>query len=342
MTTSLTSSRAISAEVRHVGVTAVTRFLDETWPELYGLTYQPTPYQHPDWLGAWLLQLGFGEEPYILTVRDSGGLQAALALVRSEAGDGRTRVVPLSSPAAESIRLTGPGAEDPAVAAAAVNHFAILNEDGALVRVPDVPLNSALGTQLRARWEPSAHNPYATITLPWSSDGLSRSTRRDHRRRLNAWNRLAAQGRHLYFRRSCYPTQLLEDYESLTRLHRLRNAARPAGDPHLVAQPGAGWTEVIQRCIGAVCIASLHVDSQMVAAQLCLTRDRHVYSALTAMDPAYQAWAPGHVLLQLLLDELGTDGHESLVLGRTTPAQRAYKDLYNPIWSQTLTFKVTT
>ncbi|MFJ5724731.1 GNAT family N-acetyltransferase [Streptomyces sp. NPDC093149] len=98
--------------------------------------------------------------------------------------------------------------------------------------------------------------------------------------------------------------------------------------------------EVIRRCTGTVFIASLYVDAQMVAAQLCLAHGRNVYSALTAMDPAYQARAPGHVLLQLLLDELGTDGHESLSLGRTTPSQRSYKDLYNLVWSQTLTFEV--
>ena len=57
-------------------------------------------------------------------------------------------MAPLSSPAAECVRLTGPGAEDPAVAAAVGNYLERLACDGVRVRIPDVPADSALGRML--------------------------------------------------------------------------------------------------------------------------------------------------------------------------------------------------
>ncbi|OKJ79329.1 hypothetical protein AMK32_31660 [Streptomyces sp. CB01883] len=75
-------------------------FLNETWPSLLELTAQPTPYQHRGWLASWARP---HQEPYILTVSDAAGLQAALPLVRSDLAGGRSQVMPLSSPSAESI-----------------------------------------------------------------------------------------------------------------------------------------------------------------------------------------------------------------------------------------------
>lgn len=334
-------SRGMTVQAPYTGVTAVTQFLDEAWPALFVRTLQRTPYQSPGWLRAWVHRLEPQGEPFVLTVLDAVGVQAALPLVRTPLPDGGTRIVPLSSPAAESTRLTGPGADEPAVAAAVGDYLKQLCCEGAHVHLPDVPASTALGRHLMTVWPQAAAVGYATVPVPWHKAALSRSTRRDHRRRMAAWMKLADDGHHVAFRRSNALPQVLDDYRDLARLHLLRCAARPPEDPSLVSQTGPVWPEVIGRCAGDVWTVTLSLDQQVVAAQLCLSQGQAAHSVLTAIHPDYQALAPGHVLLQMLLDDLATDQYEQLVLGRTVPAQRAYKQQYGSLWDRSLTFDST-
>lgn len=331
-------SRGLTVQVQCAGTVAVERFLDEAWPSLFSMTSQRTPYQSPGWLRSWVRHTEPHEEPYVLAVWDTVGLQAALVLVRSPLPDGRSWVAPLSSPAAESICLTGPGAGDAAVAAAVGSYLKQLACKNVRIHLPDVPSDTALGRHLLEVWNTSAVVEYATVPVPWPKAALSRSTRRNHRRRLTAWTALTDQGHQVSFRRSSDLPQVLTDYSSLARLHELRSAGRPAADPSLASRPGQAWLEVIARCAGAVWTAVLSMDQEVVAVQMCLGEAQTAHSVLTAIHPDYRVLAPGHVLLQLLLDDLAVDGYEQLVLGRTVPAQRAYKQQYGAIWNRTLTF----
>jgi CelD/BcsL family acetyltransferase involved in cellulose biosynthesis len=94
---------------------------------------------------------------------------------------------------------------------------------------------------------------------------------------------------------------------------------------------------VLNRCgPGTAFIATLALDGEVVAAQLCLTRNRRAYSVVPAMHPNYKDLAPGHALLRHLAQDLTCAGYEHLDLGRTVPGQHAYKNQYRPRWSETL------
>ncbi|MFD5271555.1 GNAT family N-acetyltransferase [Streptomyces sp. NPDC058335] len=128
--------------------------------------------------------------------------------------------------------------------------------------------------------------------------------------------------------------ELLTAYAVLARLHARRWAgyAPPASSPHT---PGAlHRSAVLERCgANMAFIATLAVDDEIVAAQLCLTRHRLFRRA--DHRPSF-ILAPGHALLRHLAQDLTTAGCEYLDLGRTVPGQHAYKDEYRPRWSRTV------
>jgi CelD/BcsL family acetyltransferase involved in cellulose biosynthesis len=240
----------------------------------------------------------------------------------------------------------GPGAEEPAVAAALARHLDTLARSGTDVLLPDIPADSALAQQLTLHW--SGHlsqTAYATVPLPVDYSSLSRSTRRDHQRRKRVWHDLHEHGHRVTYHRTQSTTELLETYPVLTRLQRLRWPDQP-DQPD---QPDTITTEsrdrhrqlptVLERCGPAAFLATLAVDDHICAAQLCLRRGHHVYSLLPAMDPAHRDHAPGHALLRHLTTDLATAGYRALDLGRTSPdpGQHAYKSQYGAVWTHALT-----
>lgn len=252
--------------------------------------------------------------------------------------DTRELIAPLSSPTAEVIRAVGPGAEDPVAAAALVRHLNGTIRFGTDVQLPDIPSDSALGQQLALQWNCHLTQiPYATVALPVDYASLSRSTRRDHRRRERVWRGLREQGHQVTYHRTRCTSELLETYPVLARLHRLQWP----GTTNTVTDAASDrrWHAVLERCGPTAFIAMLAVDGAIIAAQLCLRRGDHAYSLIPAMDPTQRELAPGHALLRYLTDDLASTGYRTLDLGRTTddPGQHAYKSQYGATWSQTLT-----
>ncbi|MFD9566996.1 GNAT family N-acetyltransferase [Streptomyces sp. NPDC059994] len=310
---------------------AAMTYLHRSWARLYRADEHATAYQSPLWLTAWARHRAPGREPFIVSVHDHRGPVAALALTRHVDSDGRRRITALSAPAAECIRPLGPGAEHPAVAAALAGHLHHLADDRTEVYLPDLPADSALARHAQRLWSGSCtQTPYATVPLPLDLTGLSRSTRRDHQRRRRA---LHALGDRVTYHRTHSKEQLLAAYRVLEQLHHQRNADRPPTGA-LTANASLPWPAVLSSCAPMAFIATLKLDGQAVAAQLCLHHGRHAYSLLAGMDPRHRALAPGHTLLRLLAEDLTATGFTALDLGRTTadPGQRAYKAAYGASW----------
>ncbi|MFI6038117.1 GNAT family N-acetyltransferase [Streptomyces sp. NPDC051315] len=328
--------------VRVLEGAAAGAFMASSWADLYRRDAQATPYQSPSWLTGWAHQLPPSSRLVVaLCEGPARQVLAGVPLVCDRVG-ARPRTLALSAPMGEYVRAVGPAAEDPQVAKAFAGYLEGLASDGQHVDMAGLPADSALarhltstGPAVAGRWHTSVTD-CAEISLPLAYEEMSRSTRRDHKRRQRAWEELA-QRHKVTYQRTRDSDELLPAYAVLARLHARRWAghATPAGLPHA---PGAPyWPAVLERCgAGMAFIATLAVDDEIVAAQLCLTRHRRAYSVAPAIDPLHKDLAPGHALLRHLAQDLTAAGYEYLDLGRTVPGQHAYKDQYRPRWSKTV------
>jgi CelD/BcsL family acetyltransferase involved in cellulose biosynthesis len=290
-----------------------------------------TAYQDPAWLLGWARHLPASHQPLILAALDGDRPAAALALVRETAHDGRTRVSPLSWPASEQVRPVGDESQE--TVGVLLRHLPHLADQ---VVAADFPEDALLTRQAQSQWGgPDTQTLYATVALPVDLSALSRTTRRDHTRRRRT---VQALGERVGYRRTSTRAELLHAYELLEVLYRRRNALRPAADR--TADLTLPWRQVLAECAQNAFIATLTLDAQAVAAQLCLRRADRAYSVITAMDPAVRDFAPGHALLHLLCEDLADDGCTALDLGRTTddPGQRSYKAAYGARWTTTRTY----
>ncbi len=328
--------------VRALERAAAGAFLASSWAELYRQDPEATPYQSPSWLTGWAQQLPFTARPVVVLCEDAAGqVLAALPLVHDHEGS-EVRTYALSTPMGEYVRAVGPAAEDPRVSASFARYLHDLAYQGHRVEIAGLPAAGHLARHLASSgpaasglWRTSVTD-CAEIALPLAYEAMSRSTRRDHKRRQRTWDEVAIS-RKVTYQRSRDSGELLSAYAVLARLHAHRWAGHtpPAGARHT---PGAAhWQAVLKRCGPSTAfIATLALDGEVVAAQLCLTRNRRAYSVVPAMHPDYRDLAPGHALLRHLAQDLTCAGYEHLDLGRTAPGQHAYKNQYRPHWSQTL------
>jgi CelD/BcsL family acetyltransferase involved in cellulose biosynthesis len=328
--------------VRVLEGAAADAFMASSWAELYRQDPEATPYQSPSWLTGWAQQLPATARPVAVLCEDAAGrVLAALPLVHDLEHSG-ARTYALSAPMGEYVRAVGPAAEDPRVSASFARYLHHLVYQGHQVEIAGLPIGGHLAQQLAPRgpapvglWCTSVTD-CAEIALPLAYELMSRSTRREHKRRRRAWDELAAS-RKVTYRRTRDSVELLDAYAVLARLHAHRWAGRtpPAGVRH--TPDATHWQAVLNRCgPGTAFIATLALDGEVVAAQLCLTRNRRAYSVVPAMHPNYKDLAPGHALLRHLAQDLTCAGYEHLDLGRTVPGQHAYKNQYRPRWSETL------
>lgn len=328
--------------VRALEGAAAGTFLASSWAELYRQDPEATPYQSPSWLTGWAQQLPFTARPVVaLCEYAAGQVLAALPLVHDHEGSG-VRTYALSTPMGEYVRAVGPAAEDPRVSASFARYLHGLAYQGHQVEIAGLPAAGHLARHLassgpapRGLWRTSLTD-CAEVALPLAFEAMSRSTRRDHKRRQRTWDELATS-RTVTYQRTRDSGELLSAYAVLARLHAHRWASHtpPAGSPHTPGAPH--WQAVLKRCGPSTAfIATLALDGEVVAAQLCLTRHRRAYSVVPAIHPNYKDLAPGHALLRHLAQDLTCGGYEHLDLGRTVPGQHAYKNQYRPHWSETL------
>ena len=169
---------------------------------------------------------------------------------------------PWSSPG-----TVGPAAQDPATVA----HFTtrleqLAHEDGDIVELADIPATCVWAKSLAGspRWhcEPT---PCANVPLPVAYTSMSRSTRKEHRRRTRDWDNLTTSGRHVVYRRTATVTELTTAYVELLDLNGLRH---PHEDQ---AHTEKTWTAVLQNTgSDTAFIATLELDAITVAAHLDL------------------------------------------------------------------------
>ncbi|MGW0552111.1 GNAT family N-acetyltransferase [Streptomyces altiplanensis] len=317
-------------------------FIASSWAELYRQDPEATPYQSPSWLTGWAQQLPPTARPVVAVCEDPARqVLAALALVHDHEGT-RVRTYALSTPMGEYTRAVGPAAEHPQVSAFFARYLEDLAHKGHHVELAGLPTTGTLARHLTPTdtsptglWHTSVTD-CAEIALPLAYEEMSRSTRRDHKRRQRTWDELA-QSHEVIYHRTRDSDELITAYAVLTRLHARRWAGHtpPPGSPHTPDAPH--WQAVLQQCgPDTAFIATLALDTEVVAAQLCLTRHRRAYSVVPALHPHYKELAPGHALLRHLAQDLTTVGFEYLDLGRTVPGQHAYKNQYRPRWSETV------
>ena len=326
---------------------AATDFLRDHWADLYRQDQAATPCQSPAWLTGWASRIGAPATPVTLAVSGSGGPVAALALLRRPTSGGRWEIVPLGSPHSEYVRVVGPGAEEPSTTAAIAAELDGLACGGDRVVLCDVPATSALGRHMMAdgAWEQTAV-PCAQVVLPVDWTAMSKTTRKAHRRRERVLAEAAAAGHQITYRRSRTPRELAYGYRVLRDLHRRQ---WPTSDPLT-----DDWPAVLEHCgPDTAFVASLALDGEPVAAQLCLHRShprgdgqhadepaaKRCYSLRPAMSPDHRPLSPGHALLRLLAADLSAAGFTRLDLGRTVaePGQAGYKNQYSAGWTYTLT-----
>ncbi|MEU6070606.1 GNAT family N-acetyltransferase [Streptomyces sp. NPDC047082] len=315
--------------------TAAVDFLTQDWPRLFERDASATVYQDPYWLLAWARQLPASCEPLIVAVCGPAGPVSALALVREACRGGGTRIFPLSWPASEQVLPLGATQQ---TADLLVTKASELAASGCQVTIADLPSDSAFGRQAELQWgRPGVESLYATVPLPLDIAALSRSTRRDHQRRRRIVQEL---GGRVGYVRTRTTGELLQAYRTLEDLHALRNRDRPAAA--LASDLSLPWPQVLRQCASLAFVATLTVDGEAVAAQLCLQWNGRAHSVVTAMDPAHHQLSPGHLLLELLCDDLAREGYVALELGRTVSdsGQRAYKSSYGAVWTLTRTYSV--
>ncbi|MFI5702585.1 GNAT family N-acetyltransferase [Streptomyces xanthochromogenes] len=335
------NTTVMSYSVQTLAGAAALTFLAGPYTELYRADAAATAYQNPLWLSAWADTLPPHAQPLCLVVQCSDGTPAAALPLVHDTTTPRPQVYPLSAPASDYVRATGPQADNPVVADAITRSLSQLARGGADVVISDVPAASGLGQALSHTAEHGGGQPHlfkcAVLDLPVDVTTMSVSTRRDHRRRQRRWNDLSSN--HLVvYSRSRTTAEMRAAAPVLAQIHHKRWAGRPAqaGAAHPVTADGLD--ALLSRC-GAenAFIATLAVDHAVVAAQLCLHDRRTCYSFVPAMDPAFRDLAPGHALLRNLIRDLHEHGFHALDLGRTTEGQHAYKAQYQPHWTSTLT-----
>jgi CelD/BcsL family acetyltransferase involved in cellulose biosynthesis len=311
------------------------QFLAVHWPVLYAQDPDATPFQSSTWLRGWAAQHADARPVVLVAAHAPGRHVAALALAREFNDQGRSRISPLGSPAAEYVRAVGPGASRPHVAAALVQRLAEWAGDGVVV-VPDVPATTPLGRMLAVEpgWRQSTVM-CAQVPLPVSYEGMSRSTRRDHVRRERVWTAFEGEGRVAYVR-SRTVDELAAGASDALYLHRRRWARHPAR----VTGELSGLLEVLRRCgPGEAFAATLRLNDAPVAGMVMLYRAQTCYSLLSAMDPAIRDLAPGRALHRRLTADLARHGFNVLDLGRTRsdPGQVSYKNSLGAVWTTTVT-----
>lgn len=314
---------------------AAKRFLSHQWATLYDQDDDATPFQAPGWVAGWAAALPPTATLLVLVAETPArGPIAALALEVDRNEYGKQRLRPLGAPHAEYIRAVGPGSSWSPVAAALAQYLFDAAADGAVVVMPDLPSDTCLGQILHAQpeWQ-HTHVMCAKVDLPVDFAALSRSTRRDHVRRERIWSALTAQGR-VGYTHTRTSDELALGFSAAQQLHR----RRWAGHPNPADLDQTGLLEVIKHCGPTEAfVATLRLDSAVVAAAVCLHRGGDCYSLLPAWDPAVADLAPGHALTRRLAASLTLQGYRRLDLGRTLPHQISYKRQYNAVWTSTVT-----
>ncbi|MBY8887266.1 GNAT family N-acetyltransferase [Streptomyces sp. PTM05] len=320
-------------------------FIRNRWADLAEADGQATPYQSAEWVNGWAGQLTSCSSLVVVVVENATRSPVAAIALRErvdEAGDElRLQLAPLSSPHAEYVRPVGSQAEDEDVIRAIVDQLDVLAAERHIV-LPDVPLESALGRHLSRRedWNHVGSSACASVPLPLDMDALSAATRRNHRRRKREWATLEG---HVEYRRTSSNEELLYAFPDLARLHRLRWGAAERVVAGTVGEDERTWRGVLNSHSDRMAtIATLRVDRDVVAAQLCLLGDRVCYSLVTAMNPGAASLAPGHALLRFLIRDLTKSGFVRFDLGRTLAHQLPYKAQYGPRWTSTGTFVTST
>ncbi|MFJ8677356.1 GNAT family N-acetyltransferase [Streptomyces sp. NPDC093589] len=315
-------------------------FLTDRWRYLYRQSPNCTPYQSSEWLLGWLDQQPSVASPLVLAYFDSNGCAlAALALARFNDAL-HPRIAPLSAPMAEYVRPVGPGAEDPYVAASFLCQLQRLAVDER-VDLTDVPADSALGlcmSQASSGVRLYGSSPCAHVSLPLDLHSLSRSTRREHRRRERVWVQMATE-HDVRYGRTRGPEELVDAFRDLCRLHQARWSEQARLPGVSLSAESQQWETVLKKCPQAF-ISTIAIGGSVVAAQLCLQQGDTVFSVIPAMDPAYKNVAVGHALLRALIADLTSIGAGTLDLGRTVEGQ-TYKSQYAPEWSKTLSAQLT-
>ncbi|MER6443397.1 GNAT family N-acetyltransferase [Streptomyces sp. NPDC001185] len=158
------------------------------------------------------------------------------------------------------------------------------------------------------------------ILLPVRYDTLPPSVQREHARRQRTWTRLAVTHT-INYTRTRHSQDLAVAAAVWADLQHRHGPHDNAGT--------TDWISVLehQRAPQAS-IATLSVDSTVIAAQLCLTRGPHCYTLPLTADPARRHLAPGHALLRHLVDDLAADGFHTLHLAPTTSRHYAGRGQY--------------
>jgi CelD/BcsL family acetyltransferase involved in cellulose biosynthesis len=168
---------------------------------------------------------------------------------------------------------------------------------------------AAIGGQRVLEWAPGGRAPVIDLRGPWEAAASGPRRRQWNRRLRRLRERHAVEIRRL-------DGEAIID--ALPRFAALR-AARLHATGRAPDQPPPAFFQAIARELapaGACALVEMLVDGDAVASDLYLLNPPVALMWLRALDPGFQRFPCGHLLLRATAELLAADGYESLDLGR--------------------------
>ncbi|MGY1739532.1 MULTISPECIES: GNAT family N-acetyltransferase [unclassified Blastococcus] len=296
--------------------------LEPEWRTVFDASSDRSPFLSYDWVRTWWAHFGGGDELRVITVRRSGELVAIAPMLSHRFGFGPVGGQLLVGIGQETADYGGfllgedPGESGQTVLDTVTDladgigmiKLTRLRPDGATlaavqrwVRSPD---NRSRRFELRCAHEESY--PYRRLGDP--AHPLARAMKRnDVRRRL----RRLAEGHDVVFDPNT-TGRASERLGSFLRLHDLRweaRADRPSG-LFTSARGRAFIADVAERfdALGWLRISFVRVDGTPIAARFGIQLGDTYLGLKSGWDPAYATFAPGHLIVGLLLEHLEASG----------------------------------
>jgi CelD/BcsL family acetyltransferase involved in cellulose biosynthesis len=244
-----------------------------------------------------------------------------LAVSRQEGGDRIIRFA--GAPHNDMTDLMALPGSSPGVAVAVLETLQSLHDEGYLLRLdaldPDGHLAGAGPPVEALEWETDESAPIVDLDGTWRA-GASHQRRKQWERKL----RRLREAHTVDFRMVGGP----EMVDELALFGRMREARRLATsrEPDLPPTP---FFEAVVRLLcrsGACAFFEMIIDGVPAARDLYLLDSSVAMMWLRALDPAWQGFPCGHLLLGRTAELLGEEGYETLDLGR---GAETYKFFFN-------------
>jgi CelD/BcsL family acetyltransferase involved in cellulose biosynthesis len=311
-----TSARSASMVVSAYrgGVEVVERWADD-WRELCLESVDDQPFYHPEWIAAHIRAFTPKANMLLLMVTCEGRLHLVLPLLEVRAPvNGHTCRF-------DAVRSSGPQG-DLALQALWEHMKNLPTWD--LVEVPYMPIGgtvSALALAAEADGFQTARVPMSPspyVSIPPDSQGLCQlPVNKKLRSQLRGIRNALAKKGQLKLRRVDAANSAI-----LQRFYDLESAGWKGAEGTAIAYTEQGpqfYNEISKwaESLGCLCIYTLELDDQLLAAHFGLSYRGRYFSPKVAYNENFKSWAPGHLIIEEILRDCATrQVHEYDITGQ--------------------------